>query len=663
MRILLFFIILTFVFFAQTNDLKVAIEKYNGGKYSEAVVIFEKYIASGLKEKDIHLAAAECYVQLKDYARATVVLEKCRKLFPSDYNVSFILAQLYAQIPNYSAAVNILTGLARSYPDSASVKRYLSDVYLSAGVERFGVKDTVNAEKNFRNALLYNTMNYQARVNLLVILLSVKRYADALPFAKDGYGFFRNDTTIALINFEVLVGLEKFADALPVMEQLASAKPGNLQYQLNLAMLYRFNNLPDKALAVYGSARKNFPGEKDVYLAEVGFHQLFANDEQIISLYREYLGFHPDDSAIKIKLAKKFEKTGKFPEARDIYKTLPRESGDPSIDLLIAENFTAQGDTLAAISQIETIISVGSATPIVWLRLFELNRGIGDSQKAKAALINGLGSFPSSPEINLELAKIFYNEAKPDSALLKLDLIKEFSRDFPEISYYFALIFTDQGAKERAIFNYTRAIRHALRESDRLQTLLSGSLNNESLMNPDSLNSISAISGKFKLYRGLVRKSFDGLISLCTQPEFGEVIDELITDMPGAALLYLEKGKYLTRAGKTGEAEVELEKALILAPSTVEVQEAMGEFYELKGDFFKALDAFKRANGLDGSIPKFYRKIIDLSAKTGELNSLCDYWLQLYKTSGVSQILKEFLIEALQKADRRAEALQIINEK
>jgi len=662
-KILFSLLLLTAAATGQNHDLKTAIDDYNKGKYKEAAVIFEKYISSGTGEKDIYLAAAECHLRLNDFNNAIIVLEKYRKTFGDDYNTTYTLSQVYARNGNYREAVKLLIELTKLHPDSSSAKQLLSDVFLSSGVADFENKDSISAEINFKNALLYAPLNKQARVNLLLLLLGSKKYNDALPFASDGYRYFKGDNTFALMYFENLIGLEKFSEALPVLEQIASAKPEDLRIQLNLALLYRFNNLPEKAKLTYEHLRKKFPGNKEVYDSEISFYELFSENEKIIELYKFYLELNPDDKETGLRLAKKYEQTGNFEKAREIFRSLDSVADDNFIKILIAENYFLEGKKDEAIKVLKSVVESRSADATVYMLLYEYLEKNGNHTDAVLIISEGLNKFPASLELNLESAKIYYEAGKPDSSLIRLEEIRGFSKEIPEIPFYIALIYQGKNEIKTAIQNFTRAIRGAIRGTAELQTSLAGSFSGQVITNPDSAAALQKKSEKFKLYKAIIYSSFAGLSQVCKESEFLDVLENLITEFPQAALLYIEKGKFYMRTAKPELARSEFEKANILSPSTNEVQQALAEFYESSGELGKALDSYRRAGSLDEGNPFYYRKIIDLAALTGQLNEICDYWLQIYKTKKEDKLLKEFLIEALHKAKRTKEALDVINSK
>lgn len=662
-RILFFLLLNAALIYSQSYDLKTAIDNYKAGKYKEAAAVFEKHISSGSTEKDVYLAAADCHIKLNEFNKAITVLDKYRKLYGDDYNTLFTLAQLHAHNADFTLAINILTNLYKSYPDSASVKQLLSDVYLSAGAADFGRQDSISAEINFKNSLAFAPFNRQARINLLIVLVGSKKYGAALPYAADGYRFFKNDNTFELFYFETLTGLEKFAEALPVLESIAAKQQDDLKIQLNLALLYRLNNLPEKASELYEKLRIKHPGNREIFDAEVAFYELFSDDEKVIELSKNYLDFKPDDRAVSLRLAKMYEKTGAFDKARDIFRSLDTETGDNLMSLLIAENYFMEGNTAEAINQLKAVIESRNADPAVFMRLYEFMVKNGDSLSAGEIINSGLIIFPSSAELNLESAKIYYRAGKADSSLIRLEKIRGFSGEIPEIPYYFALIYKGLNEKNKAVQNFTRAIRTAIRSTSELQTSLSTSFTGEALSNPDSAAAIRKKSEKFDLYKEIVISGFSELTQICTENELIDIINNLLSELPEAALLYLEKGNVYLRSGKTELALTEYEKAQILSPSTMEVQQTLAAFYEKTGEPEKALDYYRRAGGLDKENPLYYRKIIDLAVLTGKLGEICDYWLQIFKTTKDIPILKEFLIEALHKAGRTKDALEVIRTK
>ncbi len=647
--------------FAQTADLQKAATLYTSGKYEEAGKLFESIINAGNASKEVYSGAIDCALKLKQYGKASALTESALAKFGSNYDLELLQAQLYNQLGNTAKSISALEKTVKRYPDSTGLKITLSDLYTLRGSELYQNKKMEESAAALTTALRYNPKNPDARKNLIIIYLQEKKYKEALPYSKDAYRLFPNDKIIRQLYFETLIGLENFAEAVKVSEQIVKNSPDDIQAGLNNALLYRYNQEPQKALDKYAELRQKFPGSKEVYQAEISFLELASRYDTIIARYREFLVLNPGDKDMIIGLGKTYETRKSYDTARTVYSELIEKDIYRDAQLLIAETYVKENKNDTAISVYQKYLISGGKNPDAFTRINELLIKADRTAESREYLLRAVSVHPSKTEFTVSLAKSYYYGNQPDSAMMWLEKVKNFYLEFPEIPYITALIYLDRKDTSRALFQLTRAIKYSLEQTQKIQAQILGAVSGNNINNPDSVETAKSKGAELDAVTALLKDSFKRLKELQKPESYISTLKKLITDLPSAALLYLQRAKYLEETGSLTEAAEDYETALILSPSSDEVQMAAGNYYESRGENEKALIAFRKASSLNKKLSYPYSKIIDLAQKLGTLNEICDYWLKLYETDLKNSILREHLIEALHKAGRMKEAEKVIN--
>ncbi len=658
----LFLFFLIFSGFVYSQDLQSAINAYKSGRYQEASVLFENVLKNGNGNKDAYMAAVDCYLRLKNFTKAIYWLEKSLARFGNDFSAEYALSQLYTQTGNYSKSLDALLALLKKYPDSSAVlKNDISDVFVLLGNSQFNKENFNGSIENFKQALIYNNKNIDAKKNLAITFIRLKRYSEALPYAEDTYKVLPDDKITRQMYFEVLIGLELFEKALVVAKKLADDEPDDIKIQLNLAMLHRYNQNAEDAYLVYESLRMKFPENKDVVTAETDLLLLIGESDKVINIYRDFLTLRPYDEEINLALGGIYENKKMYDSALSVYRFMQVNNIGEEGGLNIAKVFITMGKKDTAITVLKEYIKKVPRRPEAFYLITELLKEKKSYQEVQNYLIDGITLFPTEVLLSIDLAKLLINRNNPDSALIVLDNIRGVHNEYPEINYLFGTIFRDRNDSAKAQFYFIRTIKYGLKRSEILQM---GLLQQTSTLINNSSNQDSAqqTANQLDTLRMFLKASFDSLRELVNDEKYLQILDDLIKDVPSGAVLYLYKAKYLNEIGNFDEAEKNIDYSLRLAYSSEEVQREAGIFFEARGNFEKALEAFRAAFTLNNKEPFYCSKIIDNAMRVGRLNEICDYWKALYLADKRKTVLREFLIEALHKSGRTEEAQAIINE-
>lgn len=646
---------------SQTGEREKAISFYQSGKYAEALKLFEKDIETGNAPGDVYSASVDCALQLKNYKKAAVLITKTLEKFGADYELELLLHRINTQTGNLSAAVSGLRAMMKSYPDSGEVKTLLSDVYLTQGVQYFNSKRMPDASVSFKNSLIYNRKNQDARRNLIVVLIQMKQFQEALPVAKEGFDLFPREKIFAQMYIECLLAVENYTEALKVGEKIAAALPGDKDLQLNLAILYRYNQNSEKALTIYSALRKKYPKDKSAFKSEIEYWQLYAMHDTIITRYMEYLSVVPDDEEMILGLGKQYERKKEFAAAREVYRQLLKKDISREAAILIAACYTAEGKSDSAIVQLNEYIVTGGKDPDAYLELTDLLLGSGRKTEAKQVMLTGLSRNPEEVKFDIQLARIYFFDGVNDSAFSCLDKVKTSYTDYPEISFLLANIYIAWKDTAKAIFQFNRTIKSALNQSQILQGEITRSFSGQNLIIADSLNETRNNAVRLDSVTTILKQSFLLLREISSEIKYTSLLNTLIADMPQSAVLYLKRAQFFSEINSLALAESDFELALNMAPSSEEVQFEAGLFYEKTENYPKAFAAFSNALALNKNKSIYYRKVIDTAEKSERLPDVCEYWLRLYPVNKTNAVLMEYLIEALHKSGRYDEATELIN--
>lgn len=663
-KMILIFIALMFISLrAQSSQLEDAAKYYKEGQYEKTLAILDKVIESGKASKEIYASAIDCNLQLKKYQRAIPLIENALTKFGSSYVYELTLAQLYGETGKTSLALNKLQKLSQKYPDSLSIKSYLSQLFLMQGGEFYKAEKLKDAAVSFQSALKYNPKSKDAHNNLIVVYMRTKKFKEALPYARDAYKMYPSESKFADIYIEVLITLENYQEAVRVGQKIAAENPSDIKSQLHLGLLYRYNQQLDEARALYTSLRTKYPLSREVYGEEIKWLKLYAPIDTIVARQREFLKNNPNDKDMYLAIAEQYVSKKSYDTARAIYREMERKDLFREAPVSCADTYIKEGKNDSAKYELARYIQSGGKTEEAYLTISALLRESGHSKEAKEYLILGIDRIPEYIDFYILLGKIYFEERIYDSVLTTFETIKSKYTEHPEISYYTARVFEEQKDSSRAVFQFQRFFNSALKQTGILQAQVAGSISGDNISDSDSIKAAKVNAAKLETITNLLKDGFKHFKAISTSDVYLGLLNELVDNLPGAAVPYLLRGRFYDEQGNVRKAQNDYETALTRTPYIEDVLQESGEFFMKRGNNEKAYELFTSALRVNKNSAKAYSRIIEAAMNLGKLDELCNYWKRLYESDMNNTIFKEFLIEALHKAGRYKDAEPIINQK
>jgi tetratricopeptide (TPR) repeat protein len=172
-------------------------------------------------------------------------MEALFKLQESDGNEDAVIAKADAILANGSA--NAFDKSSAAYLAGAAWQTKENGTY-------------TNAIKYYKRAVdengLHNNNHYRAMLQLAQMLESDGKHAEALQMVDRFLSETKSEDAAAYnVKTQILLGMDKPAEAASTLEKLLAAKPGDKKLMMNLASVYLQSNQDAKAAAVFDKMR------------------------------------------------------------------------------------------------------------------------------------------------------------------------------------------------------------------------------------------------------------------------------------------------------------------------------------------------------------------------------------------------------------------------
>ncbi len=198
--------------------------------------------ALAIKENDDIVVSFKGYC-LYDCERFEEAIEQF-KIFldlTADKVVAYeLIGEAYSRMEQHENAIKYLL-------QAAAIDEQNSDIYYQLAVNYYNMGNIDSAIKNLRQAVFYNEADREARIFLGELLLQKGDFVDAYKqlMCIDKHPI--TDTVEAIAYADVCIQLQRYEEALDVLEQLVEKEPYNLQFLFDMVLCYMQVGEYDKA--------------------------------------------------------------------------------------------------------------------------------------------------------------------------------------------------------------------------------------------------------------------------------------------------------------------------------------------------------------------------------------------------------------------------------
>jgi len=640
------------------SDLQTGINAYYAGDFSKAAVDLEKYIRIRPDDRRAHDYLAKAYVRLGDNTRAIDALVRALRMFPGEVAFRGLLGQLYAAVEKYDEAENQLMLYRRANPADTAITRVLAGVLLARGVSAAQAAQWKEAAEFFDRSMGLDSTTEAAHVNLAVALANAKEFKRAAVIAENAIRRFPRNLALRKVYAATLIGSGDYAEACSVLEEYRKLDPDDMEAGLQLAALYRNLNAADRALALYDALIVRHPKDRRAYEALIQYWSNYFRYDKIRETYERLAREHPSDMTLLNSIAGTYEKERKWSEARNVYRRwIEQDSLNPEPLLAVASTFRRDSNEVAAATELEKLFRIAPRHERALAMMGDILEKRGRFDSARELYARFMNWHPNNARPYHRIGVVYNRLGLIDSARLSLERAYTIDPADPYPIAELAGIASSTGDSISALKLYRQALMATLRSMQRRQQQLVTQMQAEKdRMGLDDLQQLSVAGEGFSGLRDLYGLCLDALRRGMLAESFKAMLDDYLREYPTSIVLLLAEGEWYEREGSRKHALEMYTRLLSISPTVVQAITAMARLHEQNGDLESAILDYRRLQSIDAANTAAYDGLLRLHDRLGRLDELCDEWKRLYSVRSDDKILKERLIEALHKANRREEA-------
>lgn len=252
-------------------------------------------------------------------------------------------------------------------------------------------------------------------------LLKLERFDDALVSSKKAYEFNKENIFFAQQLAELYAKKRKYAEAAEIYETLLTKSPENIQYGIELAAVYVFNDQFDKAINTYNVLEKTLGVTEEITHQKQQLYLRQNNLEKALSEAKKLIASEPGEVSYRVELAEMLIANDRIVEAvsplEDALKINPDEA---QAHVLLADIYRRNGDVQKCNQELKLVFANPNldADPKIrvltgYLTMLKTEAELGDALVLAKQLSD---THPNEPRVNVIYAELLMRQNKKAEA-------------------------------------------------------------------------------------------------------------------------------------------------------------------------------------------------------------------------------------------------------
>lgn len=534
---------------------------------------------------------------------------------------------------------------------SENIKNYLSQLYQQEAVYAFDSEDLDTAAYYYKSARNFDRNSLSIHNNLSYILIQQDKFDEAKDAIEYGLQFFPNAENLLLMKaqiFDEKGDQEKLAE---VLESLYKTDPENIERTILYGKSILNANQAQKANLFFQEKIKEFPKERALYRALIDINRQRFNQSgllQVLSLKKDQF---PDDLEILEEYGLELITARRYKDANAFFDSLATEYQKPEYAQLANHAFLYNGEYELAEKEYRKQLNR-------WPQHAEMLREYGllliknkKFEEAKEVMERFLRDNENG-RIRIQYAMLINDLSKRE------EILKPLGNTVYQGQANWVLV-GDTAVRDKEFYQSTliRLIKLYDERQEEVQEEAQFGLSQFRAPNPPLLQiavELDEIKEQLRDLLVYIQKRLPFNVAV-------EILEMSLMEYPSSALLYHYKGLLYFNNDDLDSALDNLVRAAELQAENEETHLYLGHINSAFDQFEQASLFYERVLSISKENRDAYQSLIRLSQKHDKLDDLCNRWLQRYKNERDNQILKEFLIEALHRANRFEEAKELIS--
>jgi len=652
----------------QVNALQEGKRHYQSGDFQQAIESLRTALGSDSTNRQAYVLLSHSYLQVENHLMADLTAEEGLDRFPETVELRWIRAEALTNREQFADAIEIYQQLYRDMAfaeksfggiaiSGNQLRRRLGTLHQALGIQHVRQSDTTRAIRQFDKALSYIPDSLRVYQNLGYLQLKTGHPDKANAVADSGLARDSTHVPLLQIKAQALYTKEEYQALLEIYQRLYRLRPEDLDIALAYGEVLVANQQVRKAQKHYESLLNTYPDNRKIYEALVRLSARGMNYRGKIGVLKKMRKQFPGDSSVVRRLAETYTTIREWQKARASYDTLRMMTADSlEIGLSVGRTYELQDSLNAAARYYNDLYERYPESVRVVKRYGEVLESQQRWQQALEVYQNYL-SLEQNGYGYRHLGWNYEQTGRLGKAGSAYRRSLEFGAPHPLPLYRLARMVREDGNVDSSLVLARKAIRRSLEKLAEQQRAIQKDL--QALQQGGRLSGSYETRQKMEDYNQLAEDVFAFLSDSFPLKQSEPVITGLLEDYPDSGRLYYLTGRYYRDHDRTDAAIDRLTKAIRISSNLTDAHLMLGEIYENRGNFMKAIPAFRRVLSLDSENVRAFRALLRIHEKQGELDRLCDRWLAQYRANSRNSVLREHLIEALHKAGRYEEAKAI----
>lgn len=398
----------------------------------------------------------------------------------------------------------------------------------------------------------------------------------------------------ALLMLGVVRGRQqRYAEAEALFRRVLQLNPKSIVASRNLAGALLAQDKPDDAIRQYNQAIQLSPQDSDLKIEVAKLNLGQGNFAEALSTLETIKLDHFPPSAVPLKAASLLG-VGRRSDAEGL---IPRVKGFPGVALDLAQVFVTANDSDAALKTLSLVNPApkGAAAQVYYLKGRAL-RQKGQAVAAMTSFREALAADPKSVETLVAMAEIFAGESKHADSLTMLEKARALSPDSREVLRHLIVEAMEAGQNDRGL----EAAQDLQRKSSELDDryLVASVMIQQKQYLP-----ATHILEDYVTQRPQDAKAYLGLgmsyLSLLRYADARQALERSLQLNPSLPESHYQLGLLASQQGSRQEAIEHWQRAVDLQPHHAQALFSLGTAYLESGNLAEAESAFQRSLAAD----------------------------------------------------------------
>lgn len=636
-------------------------QHYELQEYDEAISAFEQAIQFPNPSPEFYFYLTSSYLLNENWQKAVEKAEEGIDLFDGHIRLKIMKGEglVYLDrkkaINTFEDVYNIIKTSGEeelSGVQSETIKRYLGQLYQQEAIQAFDGEDYDNTIFCYEAARKFSPETLSIHNNLAYALLQQENFDEAEEAIDFGLQYFPDAENLLMMKAQIYDNKEDYDKMAEVLGELYRIDSENIDRAVLYGKSLLNANQAQKANLFFQEKIKEYPKERALYRALIDINRQRFNQSGLLQVLNLKKNQFPDDLELQEEYGLELITAGKYHDANVFFDSLATEHQDPEYAQLASHAFLYSEEYEQAEREYRKQLTRWPNHPEL-LAEFSLVLIKNDNfAEAKEVMSKYLRDYENE-KIRLQYAKLIEDLAEREKTVKPLE-----NTDYEGQANW--LVAKDIKVTDIDFFKKTlnSLIKLYNIRQEEVQEEAQFGLSQFRAPNPPLLQvatELDEISNQLQDILVYIQNhlSFDDAV---------EVLEVTLDDYPSSSILYHHKGVLYFKNDNPERALTNLQRAAELQSNNQETHLYLGHIYSSMNDYEQASLFYERVLSISDQHAEAYKSLIRLNQQHEELDSLCNRWLQRFKNENNNMVLKNYLIEALHRANRFEEAAELINQ-